>query len=125
MRELRGLPITKEITSLKNLNRDQQKRLKQIVEIFKKENRIPLGISLQEKRYLYKLQKRRRYYLRRKQQLKLRQEAFRRELQELAERRKSSSLEELSPIQRRIAAMLEEASKQSIEEIFGISEGAD
>lgn len=123
MSKPRGLPITREIKSLKSLDKHQQKRLKQLVEIFKKENRIPLGVSLQEKRYLYKLLVRRRCYLRRKQALKLRQEAYKEATREQVETRTSSSQEALSPLRKRIIAIMEEASKQSIEEIFGISEG--
>jgi hypothetical protein len=66
MRTLGGLPITRKIMFLKTLSPGERSRLKRLKEIFKTEGRIPLGTSIQEMKYLFRLESRRRYYQRRR-----------------------------------------------------------
>jgi hypothetical protein len=56
------LPIMRKIKSQKNLSPCQRERLKGLKERFKKEGIIPPETSLQEVRYLYRLEAGRRRY---------------------------------------------------------------
>ena len=61
------IPMMGKITSMKELAPFQQKRLKDLKEIFRKEGRIPLGTSIQEMKYLFRLETSKRHYQRRRQ----------------------------------------------------------
>ena len=60
MREVGGRPIWRKITSMKKLSSNEQRRLKRLKEIFRKEGRIPPGTSRFEVKYLYRLEAGRR-----------------------------------------------------------------
>jgi hypothetical protein len=66
MREIGGIPIVRKITSIKNLSPGEQRRLKRLKEIFTKEGRSPLGTSMQEMKYLFRFEARRKSYQRRR-----------------------------------------------------------
>jgi len=60
------IPIMRKITSQRNLSPCQRERLKGLKERFRKEGIIPYGTSLQEMRYLLRLEAgRKRYRVRR------------------------------------------------------------
>lgn len=55
-------PVMRRIASVKNLLPSQRRRLKRLNEIFKEEGRLPLSTSVQEMRYLFRLEANRRRY---------------------------------------------------------------
>lgn len=66
MLENESTPIMEKIASLKNLSPCQRRRLNRLKQIFRRENRIPPETSLQEMKYLFGLESRRRYYQRKR-----------------------------------------------------------
>jgi len=64
MLENESTPIMEKITCQKNLSPCQRRRLNRLKEIFRKEGRIPLETSLQEMRYLLRLEAVRKRYRR-------------------------------------------------------------
>jgi hypothetical protein len=62
MKEIGGIPITRKITSMKDLYPYEQRRLRRLKDSHKREGIIPTGVSLQEMDYLLRIEKNRRRY---------------------------------------------------------------
>ena len=74
MRKVGGTPIGEEITSVRSLAPCQQRRVKRLGDILRKEGILSMGISVWEKRYLLKREWERQRRRRRQEQERARVE---------------------------------------------------
>lgn len=118
-----GMPIVRKITSMKNLFPSERRRLKRLREILRKERRIPLETSFQERKYLLRLEAGRNRYQRRRQRMKMEMEMW-----ERMGERPTSSIEEIldllrDPSPTSIVDMSEAEGGTQGEEVKGDEEG--
>lgn len=123
MRGLWEIPIVRKITSLKNLDPCHRRRIKRLKRIFREEGRIPLETSIQEMKYLLKLEAGRRRYRRRRSLLK---ELLRKKTPEMREslRELEKALISMYPSVDEVLGSLARKRGDEREEVKGNEEGS-